>query len=79
VSNPFDVVRTRIMNERVFPGSFPKYSPNPFITLWKIFSSEGLIGLYKGFVPSYTRMGTCTSIVLVVLEQLRVLAGLKTL
>jgi hypothetical protein len=79
VTNPVDVARTRIMNEKVLPGNFPTYNKNAFITMWKIYSTEGISGLYKGFIPSYTRMGTCTIIALVTYEQLRIAFGIPTL
>eukprot|EP01116_Phalansterium_solitarium_P023756 TRINITY_DN8492_c0_g1_i1.p1 TRINITY_DN8492_c0_g1~~TRINITY_DN8492_c0_g1_i1.p1 ORF type:complete len:310 (+),score=68.78 TRINITY_DN8492_c0_g1_i1:547-1476(+) len=78
VTSPVDVARTRIMNEKPAPGQ-PRVYPNLLLTLYKIVTSEGLFGLYKGFVPSYTRLGTCTVVALVVSEQLRILLGIPTL
>jgi hypothetical protein len=81
VSNPVDVVRTRIMTEYTSPGQARVYS-NPFSSLFRvrnllsypfldlipeaiaqIFMAEGVLGLYKGFVPSYLRLGSASVVV----------------
>ncbi|KAL7979455.1 hypothetical protein Chor_004613 [Crotalus horridus] len=48
-SNPVDVVRTRMMNQRAIVGS-----------TWK---SEGFFALYKGFWPNWLRLGPWNIIV----------------
>ena len=78
VTNPVDVVRTRIMNEKVIVGQKRVYR-DPFTTFYKILTNEGLKGLYKGFLPSYLRMGACTVMVFVILEKLRTLCGISTI
>jgi len=78
VTNPIDVVRTRIMNEKVAAGQQRIYT-NPFISIWKIFESEGVLGLYKGFVPSYIRLGGCTVIGFILYEQMRIILGYHTI
>jgi len=77
-SNPVDVVRTRVMNEHMVHGP-STYSSNPFRTAALIYRTEGAIGLYKGFGPAYLRLGTGTVIALVISEQIRLLAGIKTI
>eukprot|EP01113_Clastostelium_recurvatum_P006092 TRINITY_DN12763_c0_g1_i2.p1 TRINITY_DN12763_c0_g1~~TRINITY_DN12763_c0_g1_i2.p1 ORF type:complete len:303 (+),score=48.32 TRINITY_DN12763_c0_g1_i2:29-937(+) len=77
-TNPVDVARTRIMNEVVMEG-VPRTYTNPFSTMWRIAAQEGPLGLYKGFVPCYIRMGTTTTIVFIVYEQLRKLCGIPGL
>jgi solute carrier family 25 protein 34/35 len=44
VMNPFDVISSRIMNEK-YRGHLYK---NPFDCMQKIISNEGFLGLYKG-------------------------------
>jgi len=68
-SNPLDIARTRIMNEKVakipIDGKLKihtQYSSNPLVTMFIIVKKEGPMALYKGFVPSYVRLGTCTVI-----------------
>jgi len=74
-SNPLDVVRTRIFNESSKPRHERIYS-NPVVSLLTIARAEGIAGLYKGFWPSYLRMGSATVIVFVLFEQLRKLVGI---
>lgn len=77
-SNPFDIARTRIMNEKlqmVNGGIKSNYSPNPFITMLKIVREEGFMSLYKGFVPSYIRLSFCTSVFFIIYEELRSIVG----
>lgn len=81
VTNPVDVVRTRIMTELTAPDR-PRFYTNPLTALvrvrmrpsrqheapvaiaqcisWQISAAEGLAGLYKGFVPSYLRLGSAS-------------------
>jgi solute carrier family 25 protein 14/30 len=84
-SNPLDVARTRIMNEQVLEQTESgkvvqkhtmKYSTNPLRTIFCIARDEGLLALYKGFVPSYIRLGSVTTGFFVVYEQLRLLFGI---
>lgn len=77
-SNPLDVVRTRIFNEASKPKSERIYS-NPITSLVRIGAAEGIAGLYKGFWPSYLRMGSATVIIFVLYEQLRRLVGIPGL
>ncbi|CAG2061016.1 unnamed protein product [Timema podura] len=57
---PFDVIMTRMYNQGVDSegkGHFYKNVTDCFIKIWH---SEGLYGFYKGFVPSYARLGPHT-------------------
>jgi len=83
-SNPLDIARTRIMNEQAtiiyVDGkliSRTQYSSNPLVTMFIIVKKEGPMALYKGFVPSYVRLGTCTVIFFIIYEQLRRMVGIK--
>lgn len=66
VSTPFDVIKTRMMNQ---PKDKPLYS-GPLDCVAKTFRSEGLGGLYKGFVPAYARLAPHRVVHFVCLEQL---------
>lgn len=77
-SNPIDVVRTRIMNETVAAGQRARYT-NPISSVVMIVRAEGMAGLYKGFVPSYIRLGSATVMFLMLYEQLRRLCNLPTM
>lgn len=78
-SNPVDIVRTRIMNESLSPNKTEMIYKNPFSTFFKILKHEGFFGLYKGFVPSYIRLGGCTAVSFVIVEQIRLLIGIPTI
>jgi solute carrier family 25 protein 14/30 len=69
-SNPIDVVKTRMMNQKVTNPHLYKSSLDCFL---KTLSFEGPLALYKGFVPSYLRLGPWNIIFFVTYEQLKVL------
>ena len=55
--NPIDIVKTRMMNKS-------KYNyKSAFDCLYKTFKYEGLKGLYKGWLPNYSRSGPHATIV----------------
>uniref|UniRef100_A0AAQ5X5S9 Solute carrier family 25 member 14 n=2 Tax=Amphiprion TaxID=80969 RepID=A0AAQ5X5S9_AMPOC len=60
-SNPVDVVRTRMMNQRVLSGS-PMYKGtlDGVMQTWR---NEGFFALYKGFWPNWLRLGPWNIIV----------------
>uniref|UniRef100_A0A8K9V8B3 Solute carrier family 25 member 14 n=1 Tax=Oncorhynchus mykiss TaxID=8022 RepID=A0A8K9V8B3_ONCMY len=60
-SNPVDVVRTRMMNQRVLSGN-PMYKGtlDGVMQTWK---NEGFFALYKGFWPNWLRLGPWNIIV----------------
>jgi solute carrier family 25 uncoupling protein 27 len=67
-STPADVVKTRLMNESgVYKGSIDCFV--------KTAQSEGIRGLYKGFLPGWARLGPWQLVFWVTFEQLRVVAG----
>ncbi|KAM4886337.1 brain mitochondrial carrier protein 1 isoform 1-T1 [Sylvia borin] len=55
-SNPVDVVRTRMMNQRAIVGSTELYR-GTLDGLLKTWKSEGFFALYKGFWPNWLRLG----------------------
>ncbi|CAL9102466.1 mitochondrial uncoupling protein 5-like [Musa acuminata AAA Group] len=69
-SNPVDVVKTRVMNMRAEAGA-----PLPYVgavdCVLKTVRAEGLMALYKGFVPTVCRQGPFTVVLFVTLEQVR--------
>lgn len=64
-SCPIDVIRTRLMNQRRILRSYgatsvaqsTAYFSNSLECLTSIVRNEGFMALYKGFVPSFLRMG----------------------
>ncbi|KAF3447224.1 hypothetical protein FNV43_RR12404 [Rhamnella rubrinervis] len=69
-SNPVDVIKTRVMNMKVEAGEVPPYNGAVDCAL-KTVRSEGLMALYKGFVPTISRQGPFTVVLFVTLEQVR--------
>ncbi|XP_050209354.1 mitochondrial uncoupling protein 5-like [Mercurialis annua] len=69
-SNPVDVIKTRIMNMTVVAGAEPPYKGGLDCAV-KTVRGEGLMALYKGFVPTISRQGPFTVVLFVTLEQVR--------
>jgi len=77
VTSPFDVVKSRIMNQPVpTPGS-PLLYTGTLDCFTKTIKAEGIRGLYKGFIPNWMRIGPHTIVTFIVYEQLRILGGLR--
>jgi len=65
VCSPFDVIKTRVMNDKT--GEY-RGTLDCFL---KIFRAEGPIAFFKGWTPSYTRLGPHTILTFVFLEQMK--------
>ncbi|CAN4126766.1 unnamed protein product [Withania somnifera] len=70
VSNPVDVIKTRVMNMKVGPGMAPPYN-GALDCAMKTIKAEGPMALYKGFIPTISRQGPFTIVLFVTLEQVR--------
>ncbi|XP_065841051.1 kidney mitochondrial carrier protein 1-like [Oscarella lobularis] len=69
-SNPIDVVKTRMMNQRMFKsGLADTVYKSSFDCAIKTARSEGFFALYKGFIPLYLRLGPWNIIFFIVYEQ----------
>jgi len=66
VSTPFDVIKTRMMNQ---PREKPLYA-GPIDCVMKTARAEGVLALYKGFTPAYARLAPHRVVHCVSLEQL---------
>ncbi|XP_058965046.1 mitochondrial substrate carrier family protein ucpB-like [Pocillopora verrucosa] len=77
VSSPIDMVRTRYMNQKKDCNKKPLLYRGTIDCIAKTVHKEGLFGLYKGFIPNWTRTGTHTVVTFFVFEQLRAFVGLK--
>ncbi|XP_067937520.1 mitochondrial substrate carrier family protein ucpB-like [Watersipora subatra] len=73
VSNPVDIVKTRIMNQR---ASEAKYV-SPVDVFIKTLKSEGPLALFKGTTASWFRLGPAMTVFFIVYEQLRNLFGVN--
>uniref|UniRef100_A0A2K5JI37 Solute carrier family 25 member 14 n=1 Tax=Colobus angolensis palliatus TaxID=336983 RepID=A0A2K5JI37_COLAP len=69
-SNPVDVVRTRMMNQRAIVGHVDLYkgTVDGILKMWK---HEGFFALYKGFWPNWLRLGPWNIIFFITYEQLK--------
>lgn len=72
-STPLDVVRTRMMNQRRLQGEpcFPHIYRSSVQCGYLTVKHEGFSALYKGFIPSFTRMGPWNIIFFLVYEELK--------
>lgn len=75
ISAPIDISRTRVFSQ---DSKNPKYTGLVDCIMTTI-KNEGIKGLYKGFIPMWSRIAPFTVIQLVVWEQLRKLNGIKAL
>ncbi|XP_044775108.1 mitochondrial uncoupling protein 3 isoform X2 [Neomonachus schauinslandi] len=65
VASPVDVVKTRYMNSP--PGQYR----SPLDCMLKMVAHEGPTAFYKGFTPSFLRLGTWNVVMFVTYEQLK--------
>ena len=74
-SSPVDVIRTRLMDQRRLLRKKAKKEALIYKSSWECglstVRSEGFLALYKGFVPSFTRMGPWNIIFFLVYEHLK--------
>lgn len=70
VSNPVDVIKTRVMTMKVEAGEKPPYA-GALDCAVKTVKAEGPLALYKGFIPTISRQGPFTVVLFVTLEQVR--------
>lgn len=74
VVSPFDVVSTRLYNQKVVSKKGKLYN-GIFDCFWKILRIEGIKGFYKGVGALYTRVAPHTILVFVFWEQAKKLAN----
>ncbi|XP_045165322.2 mitochondrial substrate carrier family protein ucpB-like [Mercenaria mercenaria] len=71
-TSPVDVVKTRVMNQ----CQITKPYKSAFDCFAKTLRAEGPLGLYKGFIPNWMRIGPHTIVTFFVFEQLRKVIGM---
>lgn len=78
VMSPIDLIKTRIMQQAVLVGGGDGvlYS-STLDCFWKTLRSEGPLGLYKGFIPVWMRIGPHTIITFFFYEQFRKALGIR--
>jgi hypothetical protein len=70
-SSPFDVVKSRIMQQPSGPDGKGLYYRGMTDCFIKSFKTEGISSLWRGFWPNYARVGPRVLIVFLVLEKLK--------
>jgi len=55
-SNPIDVVKTRMMNQRNISSGDTQIYKSSLDCVKRTIQTEGLIALYKGFIPTFVRL-----------------------
>ncbi|XP_067007359.1 mitochondrial uncoupling protein Bmcp isoform X2 [Anabrus simplex] len=74
-STPVDVIRTRLMNQRklksTVTGSSLRIYSGSIDCLVHTVKNEGVMALYKGFIPTWFRMGPWNIIFFITYEQLK--------
>lgn len=77
-SNPIDVVKTRLMNQRnlkLTAGGVGAAAPAIYTSslhcLLQTYRTEGFLALYKGFIPNWVRLGPWNIIFFITFEQLK--------
>jgi hypothetical protein len=74
VSTPFDVLKTRMMNQK---GGAEALYKSTLDCAMKTMKHEGVFALYKGFVPAYTRLGPHRLVHFLTLEQITKFFGFE--
>lgn len=69
-SNPVDVIKTRIMNQKPDAQGVLPYS-GQVDAFSKTINQEGAMALYKGFVPTFTRQAPLVIVMFMTAEQLK--------
>lgn len=77
LSCPADVVKTRMMNQGASKDGHGMYK-NSYDCLVKAVRNEGLRALWKGFFPTWARLGPWQFVFWVTYEKLRRFAGLSS-
>jgi len=70
-NSPFDVVKSRVMNQPVGPDGHGLVYRGMLDCFAKGIRSEGVFAFWKGFWPNYARVGPRVTIIFLVIERLR--------
>eukprot|EP01133_Synstelium_polycarpum_P002443 gene2443-2778_t len=76
VTSPVDTVKTRIMSQPIDAQGKGLLYKSTIDCIGKTIKSEGMAGLYKGFIPNWVRIGPHTIVTFIVYENLRKLGGI---
>jgi len=74
---PFDTVKSRYMNQKFDQSGKGMTYTSTMDCFVKTFKAEGFLGLYKGWLPNWFRIGPHTVVTFLILEKLRAWAGVR--
>ena len=72
-ANPVDVIKTRYMSDGA--GLYK----NPLACIAHTYRVDGAMGFFKGWMPSYWRLGPHTVLSLMLIERIRTMLGMTTI
>ncbi|KAM8717436.1 hypothetical protein ACLKA7_004175 [Drosophila subpalustris] len=75
LSTPTDVVKSRIMNQPVNERGQGMHYKNAFDCYYKLITQEGIMAMYKGFLPCWLRVGPYNIFFWIAFEQLLRMQG----
>ncbi|KAJ1334590.1 hypothetical protein BSLG_007745 [Batrachochytrium salamandrivorans] len=75
-TSPIDLVKSRYMNQKFGSDGVGLKYKTSFDCFKKTLMTEGVAGLFKGWLPQWMRMGPHTIMTFLILEQLRKAAGI---
>ncbi|EDW63535.1 mitochondrial uncoupling protein 4C [Drosophila virilis] len=75
LSNPADVIKSRMMNQPIDENGKGLYYKNSVDCVVKLVRDEGFLNLYKGLIPCWLRLGPWSVLFWLSVEQLRVWEG----
>ncbi|EDW03031.1 mitochondrial uncoupling protein 4C [Drosophila grimshawi] len=75
LSNPADVIKSRVMNQPTDERGHGLYYKGSIDCLVKLVREEGFLNLYKGLIPCWLRLGPWSVLFWLSVEQLRVWEG----
>ncbi|XP_075251530.1 mitochondrial uncoupling protein 4-like [Convolutriloba macropyga] len=78
VGTPADVIKTRIMNQPVDSNGRPLVYKGMLDCLFKTVGEEGVLALWKGFIPIWSRMAPWSLVFWVSYEKIRYFAGVPS-
>ncbi|XP_020270305.1 mitochondrial uncoupling protein 3 [Asparagus officinalis] len=78
LSCPADVIKTRMMNQAVGKGESRTVYRNSYDCLVKTVKLEGVMALWKGFFPTWARLGPWQFVFWVSYEKFRQVSGLSS-
>jgi len=73
--NPFDVAKSRVMNQPVDAAGKGKDYSGMIDCMAKAVRNEGVASLWKGFIPAWCRVGPRVIIIFMMMEQLKATFG----